>query len=220
MSFFFCAFFVVRSGPLAFRVPKVLQRNERTARSEAREVEVVRTFCSCCRSLGRAQLSRTLWEWLCKKRGAVAKPFNWDHLVPELPIRVGQWQSIGATPNTVAAEVAMDALARQREQHPIDIRLVNLRPENVRLAACLEKLRELCEMKPRLSQPGFGRGYACGTSTITVTWRSRSTLWSIRPRSRSGCCPGPSVPAVTLDAVIASATGGLGMDHRHRLRGQ
>jgi len=80
----------------------------------------------------------------------------------ELPIHVGQWRSLGATPNNCAIECAVDELARKLGRDPVEFRLANLAPANARLAACLTKVRELCEARPRPAQPGFGRGYACG----------------------------------------------------------
>lgn len=80
----------------------------------------------------------------------------------ELPIHVGQWRSLGATPNNFAIECAVDELARKLGRNPVEFRLQNLAPANARLAACLNQVRELCEVRPRPALPGFGRGYACG----------------------------------------------------------
>lgn len=80
----------------------------------------------------------------------------------ELPIHVGQWRSLGATPNNFAIECAVDEMARKLGRDPVEFRLANLAPANARLAACLNEVRELCEARPRPAGPGFGRGYACG----------------------------------------------------------
>ena len=80
----------------------------------------------------------------------------------DLPIDLGTWRSLGATPNTFAIESAIDELARLRNLDSVEFRLQNLAPEHDRLAACLRKTRELAEKVtlPRLT--GVGRGYACG----------------------------------------------------------
>jgi CO/xanthine dehydrogenase Mo-binding subunit len=80
----------------------------------------------------------------------------------DLPIDLGTWRSLGATPNTFAIESAIDELARLRNLDPVELRLQNLAPEHERLAACLRKTRELAEKAALPSGQGVGRGYACG----------------------------------------------------------
>jgi CO/xanthine dehydrogenase Mo-binding subunit len=80
----------------------------------------------------------------------------------DLPIDLGTWRSLGATPNTFAIESAIDELARLRNLDPVEFRLQNLAPEHDRLAACLRKTRELAEKAALPSGAGVGRGYACG----------------------------------------------------------
>lgn len=80
----------------------------------------------------------------------------------DLPVDLGTWRSLGATPNTFAIESAIDELARRRNLDPVELRLRNLPPEHERLAACLRRTRELAEKTPLPSSAGAGRGYACG----------------------------------------------------------
>ena len=80
----------------------------------------------------------------------------------DLPIDLGTWRSLGATPNTFAIESAIDELARLRNLDPVEFRLLNLAPEHDRLAACLRKTRELAEKAALPPGTAVGRGYACG----------------------------------------------------------
>jgi CO/xanthine dehydrogenase Mo-binding subunit len=80
----------------------------------------------------------------------------------DLPVDLGTWRSLGATPNTFAIESAIDELARLRNLDPVEFRLRNLPPEHERLAACLHRARELAEKVDLPPAEGVGRGYACG----------------------------------------------------------
>jgi isoquinoline 1-oxidoreductase beta subunit len=80
----------------------------------------------------------------------------------DLPVDLGSWRSLGATPNTFAIESAIDELARLRNLDPVEFRLRNLAPEHERLAACLRRTRELAERADLPGVRGVGRGYACG----------------------------------------------------------
>jgi isoquinoline 1-oxidoreductase beta subunit len=80
-----------------------------------------------------------------------------------LPVPVGPWRALGAGPNTLAIETAVDELARRHGRDPVAFRLANLGPEAARLAACLIEARDLGAARPLPSGPGSGRGHACGT---------------------------------------------------------
>lgn len=89
-----------------------------------------------------------------------------------LPLATGPWRGLGAGPNGVAIEAAMDALARQAGQDPVDFRLRHLAAapagEHLRSPARLaEVLRRVAararRVPPAEPQTGerIGRGVAC-----------------------------------------------------------
>ncbi|KZK97347.1 MULTISPECIES: molybdopterin cofactor-binding domain-containing protein [unclassified Pseudovibrio] len=78
----------------------------------------------------------------------------------ELPFHVGQWRSLGATPNSLAAEAAVEELARTLNLDPISLRMQNLGPEQDRLKTCLTKLKTICAARPLPEDAEVGRGYA------------------------------------------------------------
>ena len=80
----------------------------------------------------------------------------------DLPVDLGTWRSLGASPNTFAIESALDELAWARGADPVELRLRNLPPEHARLAECLRRTRELAERMELPAGGGVGRGYACG----------------------------------------------------------
>jgi isoquinoline 1-oxidoreductase subunit beta len=80
----------------------------------------------------------------------------------DLPVDLGTWRSLGASPNTFAIESAIDELARQRGLDPVELRLGNIPPSHARLADCLRRTRELAESAPLPAGSVVGRGYACG----------------------------------------------------------
>lgn len=80
----------------------------------------------------------------------------------ELPFHVGEWRSLGATPNIFAIESAMDELAHKLNMDPVAFRLQNLGPSRTRLKNCLSQVKSMCDAFPRPRTPGFGRGFACG----------------------------------------------------------
>lgn len=80
-----------------------------------------------------------------------------------LPVPTGPWRGLGAVPNTLAIELAMEALARRLGRDPVAFRLANLGPGAARLRACLVRARDLGAALPLPPGPGFGRGHACGT---------------------------------------------------------
>lgn len=80
-----------------------------------------------------------------------------------LPILGGPWRGLGAGPNALAIEQAMDALARRAGVDPVAFRLAHV--EDPRLARVLRRAAEAAGPRPVGSQGGArtGRGVACGT---------------------------------------------------------
>lgn len=80
-----------------------------------------------------------------------------------VPMHTGPWRSLGATPNQLAIESAIDDVARRLGRDPVDYRLQHLAPAQARLAACLRRVRERAGQLPLPAGVGVGRGYACGS---------------------------------------------------------
>lgn len=89
-----------------------------------------------------------------------------------LPLATGPWRGLGAGPNGVAIEAAMDALARQAGQDPVDFRLRHLAAapagehlqSPARLAEVLRRVAARArQVPPAVPQTGerIGRGVAC-----------------------------------------------------------
>lgn len=141
----------------------------------------------------------------------------------DLPVDLGSWRSLGATPNTFAIESAIDELARARKLDPVELRLRNLAPEHERLAACLRRARALAA-KVDL-QPGVGRGYACGVyeekSFVAASADVRVDAASGAIRVLRMCCVQDVGLAVNPDQLEAQVQGnmvfGLGMALVERL---
>jgi isoquinoline 1-oxidoreductase subunit beta len=78
-----------------------------------------------------------------------------------LPILGGPWRGLGAGPNALAIESAMDALARRAGADPVDFRLAHA--EDPRLARVLRQAAEAAGPRP-VEAGGWraGRGVACG----------------------------------------------------------
>jgi len=137
----------------------------------------------------------------------------------DLPIDLGTWRSLGATPNTFAIESAIDELARIRNLDPVELRLRNLPPEHDRLAACLRRTRELAERKALPSGAAVGRGYACGiydeNSFVAASADVRIDPESGAIRVLRMCCVEDVGLAVNPDQLRAQIEGnltwGLGM---------
>lgn len=85
-----------------------------------------------------------------------------------LPIATGPWRGLGAGPNVLAIEAAMDAAARVAGQDPVAFRLHHLEravpgphlQSPARLAAVLRRAAERAAAVPLA--PGAARGVACG----------------------------------------------------------
>ncbi|MBX3625215.1 MAG: molybdopterin-dependent oxidoreductase [Rhizobacter sp.] len=90
-----------------------------------------------------------------------------------VPLATGPWRGLGAGPNVLAIEAAMDAAARASQQDPVAFRLRHLAHapagehlvEPSRLSAVLKRVAERAAREaPRAAAPGarVGRGVACG----------------------------------------------------------
>jgi CO/xanthine dehydrogenase Mo-binding subunit len=137
----------------------------------------------------------------------------------DLPVDLGTWRSLGATPNTFAIESAIDELARIRNLDPVELRLRNLPEEHRRLAACLRRTRALAEKVSLPDRPGFGRGYACGIyeekSFVAASADVRVDAASGAIRIERMCCVQDVGLAINPDQLAAQIEGnliwGLGM---------
>ena len=90
-----------------------------------------------------------------------------------VPLATGPWRGLGAGPNVLAIEAAMDAAARASQQDPVVFRLRHLAhapagehlAEPSRLSTVLKRVAERAAREaPRVAAPGerVGRGVACG----------------------------------------------------------
>ena len=80
----------------------------------------------------------------------------------DLPVDLGVWRSLNATPAIWALESAVDELARKQGKDPVDFRLHNITTNEPRLADCLSAVKELAGDKPADVPSRTGRGFACG----------------------------------------------------------
>jgi isoquinoline 1-oxidoreductase beta subunit len=83
-----------------------------------------------------------------------------------LPIATGPWRGLGAGPNVLAIESAMDAAARASGQDPVAFRLRHLDSgdaTSLRLATVLQRADKLAgPPAPAVAGQRLGRGVACG----------------------------------------------------------
>ncbi len=90
-----------------------------------------------------------------------------------VPLATGPWRGLGAGPNVLAIEAAMDAAARASRQDPVAFRLRHLAAappgdhlaDPARLATVLQRVAErAARVPPRAAMAGerVGRGVACG----------------------------------------------------------
>jgi isoquinoline 1-oxidoreductase beta subunit len=80
-----------------------------------------------------------------------------------LPVYTGPWRGLGAGPNAVAIESAMDECARHAGIDPVQFRLAHIADD--RLAGVLRRVAQAAHWtQPAVSSPGVlrGRGVACG----------------------------------------------------------
>ena len=80
----------------------------------------------------------------------------------DLPVDLGVWRSLNATPAIFALESAIDEVARKKGQDPVEFRLQNITTNEPRLAECLSTVKELAGKEPGNPAGQSGRGYACG----------------------------------------------------------
>jgi isoquinoline 1-oxidoreductase beta subunit len=78
-----------------------------------------------------------------------------DYKVTRLPVYTGPWRGLGAGPNVLAIEMAMDAAARATGQDPLDFRLRHLdgagdteTGDRARYAACLRRAAAMADREP------------------------------------------------------------------------
>jgi len=100
-------------------------------------------------------------------RGAVppyrigAKRIGYD--LVRLPVHTGPWRGLGAGPNALASESAVDEAARAAGADPLAFRIAHA--EDPRLAGVLRRVAAIAGWgRPPESRPGLraGRGIACG----------------------------------------------------------
>lgn len=86
-----------------------------------------------------------------------------DYDLVRLPVHTGPWRGLGAGPNVLAIEMAMDEAARAAGADPVAFRLAHI--EDERLAATLSQVADLAKWgEAAAERPGMrvGRGVACG----------------------------------------------------------
>lgn len=92
---------------------------------------------------------------------AAAKRIEFD--LVRLPVLTGPWRGLGAGPNALAIESAIDALAGRAGADPVAFRLAHI--EDARLARVLRRVAQAANWgRPRAAASGAlaGRGVACG----------------------------------------------------------
>lgn len=93
---------------------------------------------------------------------AAARRIEFD--LVRLPVWAGPWRGLGAGPNHLAIEMAMDALAARANADPLAFRLAHV--QDPRLAQVLRRVARLAGWEQPLAVPGAGwragRGLACG----------------------------------------------------------
>lgn len=92
---------------------------------------------------------------------AAAKRTEFD--LVRLPVLTGPWRGLGAGPNTLAIESAIDALARRADADPVAFRLAHI--EDPRLARVLQRVAAAARWgrtPAAIDGSLSGRGVACG----------------------------------------------------------
>ena len=79
-----------------------------------------------------------------------------EHDLERLPVLTGPWRGLGAGPNALAIECAMDECARAAGQDPVVFRLAHI--DNPRLGGVLRRVAA----EAGWDKPRKGRGIACG----------------------------------------------------------
>ncbi len=83
-----------------------------------------------------------------------------EHDLVRLPVLTGPWRGLGAGPNALVVECAMDDCARKAGRDPFEFRLEQI--EDSRLAAVLRQVKSTAESVDPAGTPGRARGVACG----------------------------------------------------------
>ena len=86
-----------------------------------------------------------------------ARSIGYD--LDRLVIRTAAWRGLGAGPNTLASEMAIEAAATAAGVDPIDFRLRHV--TDPRLQGVLKAVQKLAGTPPK-TPPGTGRGVGCG----------------------------------------------------------
>ena len=131
--------------------------------------------------------------------------FNREQLdlqLTRLPVYTGPWRGLGAGPNVLAIEMAMDATARAGGADPIEFRLKHLRDlpakdagDPQRVALCLRKLQDMLAKAP---EPTAQVKFATAQQKSPKNWR-----WYAARGIAGGCYKSMSYSAAATDLAIA-----------------
>lgn len=83
-----------------------------------------------------------------------------EHDLIRLPVLTGPWRGLGAGPNCLLIESAMDESARKAGLDPVDFRLAHI--EEPRLAIVLRRVAKMAGTPAKVPGVRAGRGVACG----------------------------------------------------------
>ena len=129
-----------------------------------------------------------------------------DLQLTRLPVLTGPWRGLGAGPNVLAIEMAMDAAARAANVDPIEFRLRHLKgaakeagnPE--RVALCLEQLQSLLKRRAPLAK---SKDLSAVQKASPGNWR-----WHEAHGAAAGCYKSMSYSAASAHLAIAVAPDG------------
>ncbi|MBS7807200.1 molybdopterin cofactor-binding domain-containing protein [Variovorax sp. PCZ-1] len=160
-----------------------------------------------------------------------------DIQLTRLPVLTGPWRGLGAGPNVLAIEMAMDAAALAAKKDPVDFRLAHLKAsaadnpagDAMRIAQCLEKAVRLSKNKPiaviesaraapeniarRIVTQGVACGaykamaYAAAVAEVEVVLGAGNKLRSIRVRKI--WCTHDCGRMIDAQGVLAQVQGNL-----------
>jgi isoquinoline 1-oxidoreductase beta subunit len=150
-----------------------------------------------------------------------------DYKVTRLPVYTGPWRGLGAGPNVLAIEMAMDAVARASDQDPLDFRLRHLidvgesqTGDRARYAECLERVAAMAAREPmetagadRIVARGLaggvykGMSYAAAVAEVALASDSEGRFTNIRVRKI--WCAHDCGLAIDPDGVRAQIEGNL-----------
>ena len=80
----------------------------------------------------------------------------------DLPVDLGVWRSLNASPAIFAIESAMDELALNLKKDPVEYKISQIKDELPRLKKCLEQVSAMASKRLLPESAGYGRGFACG----------------------------------------------------------